>query len=86
MARILEFYNFLFECTRIFEYNVVYLFPSLLYIQKLSIFIAPIRFYSPVDYCFSPLPHMPILSSSNLTAKTRYDVKNMDKWRYNRSW
>ena len=30
----------------------------------------------------NPLPHMPILGSSN-SAVNRYDVKNMDKWGYN---
>ena len=32
-------------------------------------------------FFLNPLPNMPVLGSSNSTAK-RYDVKNMDKWGY----
>ena len=32
---------------------------------------------------FNPLPHMPILSSSNSAANQKYDVINNDKWVYN---
>ena len=29
---------------------------------------------------FNPLPHMPVLGSSNSAANKNMDVKNMDKW------
>ena len=31
---------------------------------------------------FNPLPHMPVLGSSN-SAENKDDVKNIDKWGYN---